>query len=217
MAELHRSKNYSIKHSTNWSADLIRATRGHRVLIVPGLRDSDDQHWQSLWHKNIPNSSRIELDNWAIPDLEKWRKAIKKSLADINEPVVLIGHSFGALASASIAAEFPQKIIAVLLVAPADPDKFGIRSKLPQRPLQVPAKIIASNDDPWIRDSKAAFLALLWGADFLRIKQLGHINSNSNIGFWPEGINELRQLVRKASLNTGVKIHPNNNSHNHAA
>jgi predicted alpha/beta hydrolase family esterase len=167
-----------LNHSRNFSADLIRATNGRRVLIVPGLRNSDDRHWQSLWHKHIPNSSRIELDNWHVADLEKWRSAIKKSLVDVNESVVLIAHSFGALASASIAAEFPQKIIAVLLVAPADPDKFSIRSKLPQRLLQVPAKIIASDDDPWIKDSKAAFLALLWGADFLPIKKLGHINSD---------------------------------------
>jgi predicted alpha/beta hydrolase family esterase len=186
-----------LDYSNSWSTDLIRATRGYRVLIVPGLRNSDDQHWQSLWHKQIPNSSRIELDNWEIADLQKWRNAIKKSLSEINEPVVLIAHSFGALASASTAAEFPQKIIATLLVAPADPDKFGIRNKLPQHLLQVPAKIIASDNDPWIKDAKAAFLALLWGADFLRIKQLGHINSDSNIGYWPEGIHELHQLVRK--------------------
>lgn len=196
MTELHYSKN--------WSADLVRATRSHRVLIVPGLLNSDDQHWQSLWHKQIPNSSRIELDHWEIADLEKWRSAIKKSLANINEPVVLIAHSFGALASATIAAELPQKIAAVLLVAPADPDKFGIRSKLPQQSLQVPAKIIASDNDPWIKDAKAAFLALLWGADFLRIKQLGHINSESNIGYWPEGIRELSQLVRKIKSKADV-------------
>ena len=206
-----------LNHSKNWSADLIRATRGHRVLIVPGLRNSDDRHWQSLWHKQIPNSSRIELDNWEIADLEKWRNAIKKSLNEINEPVVLIAHSFGALASASIAAEFPKKIVAVLLVAPADPDKFGIRSKLPQRLLQVPVKIIASDDDPWISDAKAAFLALLWGADFLRIKQLGHINSDSNIGFWAEGINELRQLVRKALRLNSIKFGAENREHHYAA
>lgn len=206
-----------LNHSKNWSADLVRATRGHRVLIVPGLRNSDNQHWQSLWHKQIPNSSRIELDNWEIADLEKWHSAIKKSLYEINEPVMLIAHSFGALASATIAAEFPQKIIAVLLVAPADPDKFGIRNKLPQHLLQVPAKIIASDDDPWIKDAKAAFLALLWGADFVRIKQLGHINSDSNIGFWADGINELHQLVRKALRRKSVKFGAKYGGHHYAA
>ncbi|RYG04365.1 MAG: hypothetical protein EOO07_30985, partial [Chitinophagaceae bacterium] len=54
------------------------------------------------------------------------------------------------------------------------------------------------DNDPWIEASKAAFLALLWGADFLRLKQLGHINSDSNIGFWGEGITELSGLTDKA-------------------
>lgn len=196
-------------NNAGFSSNLIRALDGHPALIVPGLRNSDDCHWQTLWHKQIPNSTRIELDNWGTPDLEKWRSAINKSLDDINKPVVLIAHSFGALASASIAAEFPQKIIAVLLVAPADPDKFGIRNQLPKGPLQVPAKIIVSDDDPWIQDSKAAFLALLWSVDFLRIKQLGHINSESNLGYWTDGINELHQLVYKAlhhnNINSGAK------------
>lgn len=182
------------------SSQLIRALDGHQALIIPGLNNSDDRHWQTLWHNHIPGSLRIELDNWSEPNLEAWRAAIKKSLADTHQPVVLIGHSFGALAAASIAAEFPQKIVAVLLVAPADPDKFGIRNKLPNHTLEIPAKIIASDNDPWIEASNAAFLALLWGADFLRIKQLGHINSESNIGYWTDGINELHQLTRKLGL-----------------
>jgi hypothetical protein len=186
--------------ATNLSSQLIRALDGHRALTIPGLNNSDDRHWQTLWHNNIPGSLRIELDNWSEPNLEAWRAAIKKMLTNIHEPVVLIGHSFGALAAASIAAEFPEKIAAALLVAPADPDKFGIRKLLPNHALEMPAKIIASDNDPWIDASKAAFLALLWGTDFLRFKNLGHINSESNIGYWSDGINELHQLTRKLRL-----------------
>jgi len=47
-------------------------------------------------------------------------------------------------------------------------------------------------------ETKAAYWSLLWGADYLRIKNVGHINSQSNLGIWPEGINLLHQLVRKA-------------------
>jgi pimeloyl-ACP methyl ester carboxylesterase len=67
-----------------------------------------------------------------------------RSVTNIRRRHVLgkaIAHSFGTLASASIAAEFPEKIAALFLVAPADPDKFGIRHLLPQSPLSVPTKI----------------------------------------------------------------------------
>lgn len=169
------------------------------ILIVPGLHNSDEQHWQTLWQSQLPNSKRIQLDNWNAPNLDKWKAGIRAELNKLDKPVVIIAHSFGALASASIAAEFPNKIAALFLVAPADPDKFNIAPRLPQSPLQVPAKIIASSNDPWLNEGKAAYWALLWGADFLRLKNVGHINSESNLGVWPEGIQQLQRLLRSAS------------------
>src|SRR5690606_38109260 len=112
---------------------------------------------------------------------EKWRKGIKRALASIGRPSVLVAHSFGALAAASIAAEFPQWVEKLLLVAPADPDKFHIAQQLPQAPLPVPTQLIASSNDPWMAESKAAVWASAWGADYLRTQNLGHINSDSQI------------------------------------
>ena len=166
-------------------------------VIVPGLRNSDEHHWQSLWQSHLPQSRRIELDEWSTPDLEKWKDGIRKELANLQKPAVLIAHSFGALASVAIAAEQPEKIAALFLVAPADPDKFGIRHLLPQDNLWANTTLIASSNDPWLTDTKAAYLALQWGADFLRLKDVGHINSDSNLGLWPQGIHELQKLIRK--------------------
>jgi uncharacterized protein len=176
----------------------------HPVLIVPGLNNSDENHWQTLWQNRLPKAQRIAVKNWHEADLDKWRNAIKKSLASINRPSILIAHSFGALAAASIAAEYPELIAAVLLVAPADPDKFQIADRLPERPLAVPVHLIASSNDPWMKDSKAAYWALLWGANFLRVKELGHINSHSNIGVWPQGLKQLELLVRRIKPKNAV-------------
>ncbi len=175
-----------------------QSLRNQPVLFVPGLRNSDEQHWQSRWEEKLPNSKRIELAEWDTPDLEKWKQGIRAQLQNIDQPVVIIAHSFGTLASASIAQEFPEKIAALFLVAPADPDKFQIAAQLPQQPLPVPAQIIASSNDPWLTEAKAAYWALLWGTDYLRFKNVGHINSASNLGDWPEGIAQLQRLLRKA-------------------
>lgn len=166
-------------------------------LIIPGLHNSDTNHWQSLWQVHLPRSRRINVNDWSIPDLEKWKDSIKLELADVNQPAVLIAHSFGTLASAAIALELPEKVAALFLVAPADPDKFGIRHQLPEKSLNKPAKLIASSNDPWLIAPKAAFLASQWGADFLQLKNVGHINSDSNLGFWTDGLWELEQLIRK--------------------
>ena len=191
--------------SSSQPAYLPRAVENFPVLIVPGLRNSDKYHWQSLWQARLPNSKRIHVDDWDTPNLAAWRAGIKAELDKLDRPAVLIAHSFGTLASAAIAAEFPDKIAALFLVAPADPNKFGIAQELPQDFLAVPTKIIASSDDPWMTETKAAYWALVWGADYLRIKNVGHINSQSNLGLWQEGISELHQLVRKAKANVQHK------------
>lgn len=178
---------------------LPQSLRDQPVLIVPGLRNSDGNHWQSRWEEKLPNSKRIELAEWDTPDLEKWKEGIRQQLQNTDKPVVIIAHSFGTLASASIAQEFPEKIAALFLVAPADPDKFQIAAQLPQHSLPVTAQIIASSNDPWLTETKAAYWALLWGADYLRFKNVGHINSVSNLGDWPEGIIQLQRLLRKAN------------------
>lgn len=195
----------SFTHSQHFSTSL----NDQPILIVPGLRNSDEQHWQSLWQNHLPNSKRIHVDDWSIPDLDKWKAGIRAELDKLDKPAVIIAHSFGTLASASIAAEFPAKIAALFLVAPADPDKFRIAQRLPQASLRVPAKIIASSNDPWLTDSKAAYWALQWGTDFLRLKNVGHINSESNLGFWPEGIQLLQQLLRSAK----TQLSPANHFH----
>ena len=174
------------------------ALKDQPVLIVPGLGNSHDQHCQSLWQTQLPKSKRIHVDDWNTPDLDKWKAGIRAELEKLDKPVVIIAHSFGTLASASIATESPEKIAALFLVAPADPDKFKIAQRLPQSFLPVPAKMIASSNDPWLTESKAAYWALQWGTDFLRLKNVGHINSESNLGFWAEGIQLLQQLLRRA-------------------
>jgi uncharacterized protein len=178
-----------------------QSLREQPVVIVPGLRNSDAQHWQTRWQENLPNSKRIELPEWNTADLAKWKQGIIRQLQNIDKPAVLIAHSFGALASASVAQEFPEKIAALFLVAPADPDKFHIAQQLPQQPLPVPTQIIASSNDPWLAEAKAAYWALLWGADYFRYKNVGHINSASNLGNWPEGITHLQRLLRKVKPN----------------
>ncbi|MGR5326040.1 alpha/beta fold hydrolase, partial [Vibrio sp. DNB22_17_1] len=52
--------------------------------------------------------------------------------------VILVAHSFGCLASihwATQAQGARNSVAGILLVAPADPDKFGVRDLLPQRTL----------------------------------------------------------------------------------
>lgn len=180
-----------LQHHTN----LRHTLKDHPVVIVPGLRNSDANHWQSLWHAQLPTARRVSLDDWSQPDLAKWKQGIRESLKGLNRPAIIIAHSFGTLASASLSEELPDLIAGLFLVAPTDPDKFGIREQLPQGSLAVPSKIVASSNDPWLSELKAAQLALSWGADYVRFKDVGHINSDSGLGAWSRGVAELHNWL----------------------
>lgn len=165
------------------------------VVIVPGLRNSDERHWQSAWQNILPGSQRIEVADWHIADLDKWRNAIIKTLNSFQQPAILIAHSFGSLASASIADDFASQVKGALLVAPAAPQKFGIEDKLPQTKIARPLRIIGSDSDPWLGGQQAEQLAKNWGADFYISKGQGHINSESKLGIWTEGLKQLECLI----------------------
>ncbi len=42
----------------------------YTVVLVPGLRDSDEHHWQSCWGRRFPFWKRIQQKNWFEPDIE---------------------------------------------------------------------------------------------------------------------------------------------------
>jgi predicted alpha/beta hydrolase family esterase len=181
-------------NTDEYSTQLACALNGYRALIVPGLHNSDAQHWQSLWERTIPRTSRIRLHDWHTADWVKWRNSIIASLISIDEPVVFIAEGFGALAAASVAAEYPAKVIALFLVDPADADQFDIRKKLPKKALPVPTKIVIRESFNTEAGANSALLALLWNADFHQATDDSQ-GESSTTDYWPTGIQALNNLV----------------------
>lgn len=176
-----------------YSTELACALNGYRALIVPDIHNSNAQHWQSLWEQTIPRTRRILLHDWHTADWVKWRNSIIASLISIDEPVVLIAEGFGALAAASVAAEYPGKIIAAFFVDPANPDNFDVRKKIPKQPLPIPTKIVIRNQT----DTKAALLAALWSTDLSHAITIESAPNNVAADYWPEGIRALNRLIGK--------------------
>ncbi len=181
-----------MQHNTEYRTTLACALNGYRALIVPDLHNNDSTHWQTIWQQTIPRASRIRLHDWHTADWVKWRNSIIASLISIDEPVVLIAEGFGALAAASVAAEYPAKVIALLLVDPADADQFDIRKKLPKKALPVPTKIVIRDSFNTEAGAKSALLALLWNADF---HQSADDTNAGEVDYWPTGVQALNNLV----------------------
>lgn len=164
-----------------------------RTLIVPGLRGSGPDHWQAWWHAVEPGTVWVEQQDWNTPDLDRWAARIADALREQAEPAWIVAHSFGVLASIRAAEHVQGRIAGAFLVAPADPEKFGVSDQLPRKALPFPSLLVASSNDPWMGLLNAAYWANLWRSHFVNLGHVGHINPDSGFGPWIEG----RALFRK--------------------
>lgn len=176
----------------------------NRVLIVPGLHNSGPGHWQTEWEKRLPCSYRIQIADWSTPSLNAWVYAIDKAI-DHFAPTHIVAHSFGSLASAVVAARSTD-LHGLFLVAPADPDKFNLRHRLPASSLSVSGILLGSLSDPWLSWSGAQLLGAQWGLDVECAGDAGHINVQSGHSEWQEGWQSLQTLIQNTSLqNLGTR------------
>ncbi len=172
--------------------------RDYRVLVVPGLHNSGPRHWQSRWQRLHPDFERVEQDDWERPQLAAWSARLDQIRARDARPILLVAHSFGCLTAVHSLAREPANVAGALLVAPADPDKFGVAAALPHRSLPCPSIVIGSGNDPWMSIEHAARWAGRWGSRFVDAGPLGHINAESQLGDWPFGQRQLQALVELA-------------------
>ncbi len=176
------------------------------TLIVPGLKSSGPAHWQSWFEQHIPGTVRVVQRDWHDPNLADWSGRIRREISRTPGRLLIVAHSFGALAAAQAASDHDDRIAGALFVAPADPDKFSIADYLPAAPLSFPSVVVASTNDPWMSLNTAANWADRWGADFVNLGAAGHINADSGFGPWPEGLALLERLRRASELRTASDV-----------
>ena len=159
------------------------------TLIVPGLHGSEDEHWQSWWQRQDSSAVRVQQQDWHHAELSGWSQQVENAiLAARPDKVWLVAHSFGCLASVHAALKQPERIAGLFLVAPADPDRFGIHPARLLHELPVPSLMVASTTDPYLSHDKARLWARVWGSQFINLGDVGHINVASGFGPWPQGM-----------------------------
>ena len=68
------------------------------------------------------------------------------------------------------------------------------QSPLPLQPLPFAARMLASDNDPYCRLERARAFASAWGADLYPLGPCGHLNAESGLGDWPQGLAHLQAL-----------------------
>lgn len=172
------------------------------ILIVPGLGGSGPDHWQTWLERKIPGSVRVIQRDWNDPYLPHWSARVRRELNRSPGRIVIVAHSFGALAAVQATFDYRERVSGLMLVAPADPEKFGGSASLPERALRVPTVLVASTNDPWMRFRRAAEWAETWDAQLINLGKAGHINPAAGFGPWLEGFDVLDELRRRATASS---------------
>lgn len=176
----------------------------HGVLTIPGLDNSGPRHWQSAWDR-LPHFSRVDFEEWGTPRLHDWVPKLDRAVRESPRPIVFAAHSLGCLAVAWWAAlswseAFRDKVHGALLVAPPDVDAEETDPRirdfrpLPRVRLPFPSMVVASRNDSYCRFVRAQEMARAWGSDFADAGHAGHLNSDSPIGAWAEGLRLVARL-----------------------
>jgi uncharacterized protein len=164
------------------------------IIIVPGLGNSEPEHWQSRWEAKLSNASRIIHPDFGNPSRGLWVKAIVDAVDQATRPVVLVAHSIGVASIAHAAPQLGGLVAGAFLVAMSDWNRPEVLpglthdfAPLPREPLPFPSMMVASRNDPYCDFEVAGDYANCWGSFLMDARESGHINTESGHGPWPEG------------------------------
>lgn len=169
------------------------------TLIVPGVGGSEYNHWQSWLQHRLIRCSRVQQKDWNRPLLDTWVAEFVKTLQALPDEIQIVAHSFGCLTSVAALDRYPElnrKIRNLVLVAPANPARFGengfsrdgqsdYRCYFQQIQPRVPATLLISENDPWLGFADAQILAEAWKIKPVNLGAVGHVNVASGFGPFP--------------------------------
>lgn len=178
------------------------------VLIVPGLRDHVEAHWQTRL------AARLDRVHTVPPmgrdDLDCGRRvaAVEQAATAIDGPILVVAHSGGVITLAHWARTTGRPVLGALLAAPPDfetampegyPTLDGLRRggwlPVPHGPLPFPSIVVASRNDPLGRFDRVADLTRGWGSRVVDLGDVGHLNPASGFGDWPAAGTFIRELA----------------------
>lgn len=191
----------------NWCGVRPHSEMNAKVLILPGWQGSGPDHWQMRWAQSHGHTV-VEQDDWWRPRRGDWLARLDEVVVDTPgdaRDIVLAAHSLGCIQVAAWAAvsRYTARICGALLVAPGDVERPDLREQIPgwspivRQRLPFAATLVASRNDPFCSHERARNLAADWGAHWVDLGDAGHINADSQLGDWPQGLALLQSLMNR--------------------
>jgi predicted alpha/beta hydrolase family esterase len=176
-----------------------------RHLLVPGRGIPGPDHWLRRWADSHPAYRWAPAPPEPPLVLRERVAALHATVGESAEPAILIAHSAGCIAAVRWAADHTGPVRAALLVTPpyidgAEPDVAGdLPWTVPRGRLPFPAVLVASRTDPYTSFAQFERFAADWGAELVDAGDVGHLDTATGFGPWPDGerlVSELEGLIR---------------------
>ncbi len=179
------------------------------VLIVPGLRDHVDIHWQTLLANCLPKVRTVPPMGREDLDCSRRILAIEASIATIEGPVLIVAHSGGCImvshwANTSV---HTNRVRGALLATPPDferpmpegyPSLVALKAggwlPVPRQRLPFRSLVATSDNDPLGSRERVLALAHDWGSETQNLGEVGHLNPASGYGEWPMAMVFIQRL-----------------------
>ncbi len=168
------------------------------VLIVPGLRDHVDAHWQTLLAARLPRVRTVPPMGREDLDCRARIEAIEREAQAIEGPLVIVAHSGGVVLLAHWALHTRRPVLGAMLATPPDFERpmpagypamealaAGGWLPVPRQRLPFASIVAASRNDPLGEYVRVADLAGSWGSLLVDLGDVGHLNPASGFGPWP--------------------------------
>jgi predicted alpha/beta hydrolase family esterase len=172
-------------------------------IHLPGIGNSGEAHWHSHWENADPAIRRFAPASWDQPELSDWIAALDKAVSEARTPPILVAHSLSCLLVAHWQNVSRLPVKAAFLVAVPDPSSAVFPAQaagfadVPQHGFGFPSLIVASINDPYGALPYVEARAKQWGSMLKVIGPAGHINGQSGLGAWPEGLSLLTEFARQ--------------------
>ncbi len=167
------------------------------ILLSPGYGFDDDNHWISRWSRQMTGAQFVEHGDYLSAKRDDWVGDLVHVAEKSEKPVVLVGHSLGAIAIIHAAKFFqPGKIAGAFLVTPVDIEVPNVIPGLanhdfgpiPRETLPFDSVVVGSRNDKYCSYAASESFASSWGSTLLDAGNAGHLNIESGQGPWPEGL-----------------------------
>ena len=167
------------------------------VLIVPGLRDHVEQHWQTILAAELLHVAAVAPMGRDALSCQDRVTAIEQAANRVQGPLVIVAHSGATIMVAHWAAMTRRKVLGALLATPPDlerpmPEGYPSIEQLakhgwlpvPRQTLPFFSIVAASRNDPLAAFDRVTELASNWGSTLVDLGEVGHLNPASGYGRW---------------------------------